>query len=1179
MGIFSPDYKAVIQGSMNSRESPKLRATASRRVLILLLGLTLSGAATAAEIDSDTTTPVNTSTADSGSPGDISITEDGEIDVTGTTNIAIITVDSDNSVTNEGTLIAEDTDDVIGIHVTTGRVLDITQNGTIQLIEDYDREDEDDDDDEDGPIAIGTGRFGIVVDDGAALEGDILLGSDSYIEVEGNDSGGVIVNPLIDGDFETAGSISVKGDNAAGVRLAQGATGDVTLTGSITANGQNATGLEITGDIGGAFTLESTISSTGFTSTGQTNYIAPSNVDDDTDPVEDRLDADDLYDNAFSVRLTGSVADGILINGVVDTFTSEEDEEDETKDTVDDFDENRGTGRIYSFGSGIALDIEATDTDITLGPVTETIRDTLDDDDDDDVDEVLAVFTYDQGLINRGTVFANGVNIGFDATALAIHGAEDGSATVTVQGGMLNSGSISASAYEADALAFYLGAYANLGTLDNSGTISATTYTLSDNRATALHVDEGAELSTLTNSGTISAISNGYGGIATGILDSSGTLTSIENTGTIRASLASDGREDLGTGQARAIDLSAQTTGSTILQYERTPVEDINGDDEIDEDDVADPYLIGDILFGSGDDTLTVLGGYVIGDTDFGAGSSTFLLDSATYTGDITFGDQISAIVSNATLAGDMQFGSAGGNFLIEKDSDVDGNFYSTGSLLAFSIDSSDVTFEEDTSLELASLSITGSTQLAFEINPKSLRTTPFFLVDGTASLSDGISVKPVLTSLISDDFVVPLIVAGTLDYSGESTTITTDLPWIYTVTLESPESDQNQLNLDFHLKSAEDLGLDANQSNAYAAVLEVATSDDDIGSAVTGLTAEKDFFEAYNLLLPQRTDAATRYLESQSNAAFSSLSDHLALNRITSEAGNGAWIQENYSTVEVSGSTESPGYNGRGLGVSLGYDRPLFGLDAIGIMGTMSDGRFEEKTGGQNPVTMKSFGIGLYASDKIGLVNLQAATLYSDIGHSSYRNVIIGDYTSEVSGEWDGSSKSASLLATSLLGSGPLQLAPRAGIDYFSLDQDAYQESASNGLNLAVSDAHTEKVTASAGVALSWTWRSSSRPSQVGPALEQFGSSQRAEPMVRGTLDLGYRSTLSSTPYEVQASFVGYEEQFTLRSTETFGDAATVGVSMLAGSEYLKLKLGVSGEFSEDATVATANASVKLRF
>lgn len=1177
MGLFSQSYKAVIKTSLRPSV---LRGSASYRILILLLGATISGAAaTAAEIDSNTTAPVATSTADSGAAGDITITDDGEIDVSGTPDADIVTVDSDNSVSNEGDLIAEDTDGVTGIHVTTGRTGDIVVEGSIQLIEEYDREDEDDDDDDDGPLAIGADRTGILVDDGDAFVGNILIGDSGYITIEGNGSAGIIVNPLLDGNFENAGSISVTGDDAIGVQLNDGITGDVTLTGSIYAHGENATGLEIGGNIGSAFSLDGSVTSTGFTSVGQTNYISPANVDEDTDPVADRLDTDDLYDNSYGIRLIGSVTNGVLINGAVDNFTSEEDEDDETKDTVDDFDENRGTGRIYSYGTGIALDIAATGSDITLGQVVETVHDTLDDDDDDDTDEVLATFTYDQGLINRGTILANGLNIGFDATALSIHGAEDGSASVTVEGGVLNTGSISATAYEAAALAFNVGSYVNIGTLENTGAITATTYTLSDDTATALQIGETANLTTLINSGSITASSNGYGGVATAILDNSGTLTYIENAGSISGKLVSDGREDLETGIARAIDLSDTTANVTLIQYEAAPTEDVNDDDVIDEDDVDDPYLIGDVLFGSGDDVFQVLGGYVAGDADFGGGASTFELDSATYSGDITFGSDIRATISNAILAGDLYLGASGGSLSILNDSVVGGNFYSTGGLLDFSIDGSEVGFAEDTSLNLANLTVSGGSTLSFEIDPNNLRTTPFFTIAGTATLSDDLSIRPVLTSLIADDFSVTLLSAMNLDFSGEYDTITDELPWIYDVTLSTSESDTTELDLDFHLKSASELNLDSNQSNAYAAVLEVATSDEDVGAAVADLTTEKDFFQAYNLLLPQRTDAATRYLESQSNGAFASLSEHLALNRTSSEAGNGAWIQENFTTLEASGTSDSPAYNGRGLGLALGYDRPLFGIDAVGIMGNMSDGRFEEKTGGTNPVTMKSYGIGLYASDQIGPVNLQASTLFSRINHSSYRRVLIGDYESEVSGQWDGSSKSASLVATSDLGSGPFQVTPRMGIDYFSLDQDAYQESASNELNLAISDAHTEKVTADTGVAFSWTWRPSANTGQVGPAISQFGTDTRAEPMVRATLDLGYRATLSSTPYEGQAHYVGYNETFTLSSSEKFGDAATIGMSMLAGSDYLKLRLGIGGEFSDEATIATASASIKLRF
>ena len=64
--------------------------------------------------------------------------------------------------------------DVVGIHVTTGRDTDLTIEGSIQLIEEYDREDEDDDDDDDGPLATGSDRIAILVDGGDPLTGDIV---------------------------------------------------------------------------------------------------------------------------------------------------------------------------------------------------------------------------------------------------------------------------------------------------------------------------------------------------------------------------------------------------------------------------------------------------------------------------------------------------------------------------------------------------------------------------------------------------------------------------------------------------------------------------------------------------------------------------------------------------------------------------------------------------------------------------------------------------------------------------------------------------------------------------------------------------------------------------------------------------------------------------------------------
>lgn len=1179
MNIFSLNYNTLML-----RKSDRLTGCFDgvSRGLIIALGMSTALPAWAVEIDDSTTAPIQTSTANSGSPDDVTISEDGEIDLSGLTGTTAITVDSDHTVTNEGELRADDTDDVTGISVQTNLATSITHAGSIEFIEDYDREDSDDDDDLDGPLAIGTDRTGIRVDSGGTLTGDILLDHGSTIIIEGNDSAGVIVGSELDGDYTQQGSISVIGDNARGLALEDDVNGDVLISGAITVQGEAASALEIDGDISGNLTIESSISSTGFTSTSASNYIAPVYIDDDTDAVEDRRDEDDLYDNANGVRISGSLGQGLLINGAVDDFTSEEDVDDETKDTVDDFDENRSTGRIYSYGSAPALNIQAdAGEDLVLSGVVETVRDTTDDDDDDDVDEVLATFSYDQGLINRGTIYASGVNIGFDATALTISGSDDSTGTVTIDGGILNTGSIQATAYEASSVALLLGDGTDIGTLENSGTISSTIYTLTDDTSRALAISSGSSLETVINSGTISAGSNGYGGAASAITDESDTLRSITNTGLISALLISDGREDTGTGSAVAIDLSAQSGGATILQYQETPTEDINGDDEIDEDDVTEPTIYGDILFGTGDDTLRILDGGLAGDVYFGSGAATFQLSDAEFVGDTYFdGDTLNLLVESSDIEGDFDFGTATGTLDFLSSTLFTGNLVSDAHGLDATISASEAILLEDTSLQLASLAVADGSTLEFEIDPQNLRTGPFISVSGTAALSGDTVIRPTLTSFIDGDFAVTLIEAGLLTYDEDTTELSTEnVPWIYNVTLETESSETDSLNLDFRIKTADELDLDSNQSGALAAILNVATSDDDFGSTLTQLSTEHDFLQAYNLLLPQRSDAATRYLESQANAAFGALSDHLEFVRNSSESGTGAWVQETYSHVSYDGSDDGPGYDGRGLGLALGYDRSLFGLDAVGIMGTMTDGKFEEKTGGENPVTMKSLGIGLYASEQIGRISLQAVGQIAKVEHSSYREIDFSDYYSEVSGTWDGQSTAASIVASTEFGSGAFRVTPSVGLDYFKLDQDAYSETASNGLNLWVSDASTDRVTADTGLGFAYVWRGGADPARTGPAYANYNQSARDQPMVRAGLDIGYRSTLSSTPYEVAAGFVGYDDSFTLSATEAFEDAATVGISLLAGSELLKIRFGVDGEFSSDATAVTANASLKLRF
>jgi uncharacterized protein with beta-barrel porin domain len=1186
------------------RNLPCLRKSgASALALLALSGLGTAQFASAVEISKSTSTPISTSTVDNGAADDITINDNGKIVADTEAGFVAITVDSSNDVANDGTIKIEDSDSSIGIHINTDVTSTITHSGSIQLIEDYTREDEDGDDDDDGELAIGTDRIGILLDAGGTLTGDIILESGSSITVEGNNSGGILLNSILDGSFSDDATISVTGSDAIGILFGEEVTGDILLSGSVSTKGENAIGVSIDSDVGGALTVEASIVATGFTSTSDTNYVAPFYVDEDTDPVDERLDPDDLYDSGPALAIGGSLANGFLINGAYDDFVSEEDDDDETKDTIEDFDENRSTGSVTVYGSAPAVLIspdwgDDPISDLVIGTVLETVRDTTDDDDDDDTTETLAVFKYENGLINRGSITANGRNIGFNATALQISGSEDGLYNTIITGGILNTGTIQASAYEADSVAVDLLSGAIIGSLNNEGSISAYSATLNNNTAVALSIGEGVDLTELVNSGSITATVLGYSGQATAILDIAGDLESITNSGTITAQITDDGREDTELGIENAIDLRSHTAGEgvTLVQYQETPTEDVNGDDEIDEDDVTTPSITGNVLFGAGDDTFQILGGSVTGDTDFGSGAGILELSDSEYEGDITFaGDAAIVSVSNSTLYGDVNFGDSLGTFSLSDGAEFLGELSSSSAGIAVSVSNSDLRLTSDTSVQIAYLNVSNEGNLEFEIDAQSSHTDAYIDVSGEAVLGSGTTISPRLTTISDSAFSALLIVADTLTFDGGLDTVSTaDLPWIYSVSLSTEDSTRDSLWLDFALKSTEELGLDSNQSSAYASALEVFADDPDMAAALTGITDEATFQRSYNLLLPQRTDASTRYLESQSTAAYSALGQRLALVRQDQARSGSVWIQQHYSSLNTDETSDSPGYNGRGLGVTLGADRSMFGLDTVGLMFSLSDGQFEEKTGGYNPVDMTSYGFGAYLSHRIGIFDIQLAAQHALIDFSSYREVEIGTddpydetdseedgyYYSEVSADWRGSSNSMSALVSSDFRRGLFSVTPKLGIDYFSLQQDGYTERATNGLNAHVSGAETDKVTAVAGLDFGFNWQTHPHDlytiSKV--VSDDAGMSYYTTDWRLG-METGLRSTLSSTPYRTTANFVGYDTPFTLASSETYGDAATVGLALSGSSALLSFRIGVGTEISEEAQIYTANAALRLKF
>lgn len=567
---------------------------------------TLPGVALAQTMISTTrTTPVLTSTA-----GDVTIGEDGAIELAGGT---AVTVDSANSVSSAGDITITDADGATGILVYAGTSGTITNSGTITLDESYEAEDSDDDEDLDGPFAEGSGRYGIRTL--GALTGSIA--DSGTTTVQGNDSAGIYLGGTLDGSLTSSGTISVVGDNGYGVRTGD-VTGSVTLNGSISVTGEGSIGYASEGDIGGALVIQGSVYATGYR---YTSSPADTSV----------LEADDLLQGGPAVWVQGDVGGGILLASP--PSDNDEDNDDEDGDGVADSEE--GTASVTAYAGRPALLVGSADA-ITIG--------------------AIAGDATGAGLAIDGGVIGYGIYEGIDGTGVMI-GGQGG--TVSIEGGIRIGGSVAAYSLS-DATGFAIADGATVPLLTNSGTIAAAGGYEAGELSRALLITAGGSLPSLVNSGAIGATTY-TDGTAYGVQDLSGTLASIGNSGTIAASSGS-------AGNSIAIDVSANTSGVTLTQFQ-SDVEDaaapgIVGDIRFGSGSdvlaVSAGTVSGDIAFGAGDNVAALSGtSQTSGGITFGAGDDRLTLaDSASLAGDVDFGGGSDVM----TLSGTASFAGAVAN-------------------------------------------------------------------------------------------------------------------------------------------------------------------------------------------------------------------------------------------------------------------------------------------------------------------------------------------------------------------------------------------------------------------------------------------------------------------------------------------------------------------------------------
>ena len=1122
-----------------------------RRFMFASALVTLTVAAPSAfadrEITDEITTSVATSTAGTGGvPDNIIITNTGRV-VLATPGTAV-TLDSDNTVEMDGDIeIISDDDGGVGIHVVGGNTGDLTIGGEIRVEAENRPEDDDGDNDvdfpnDDGPTAIGGNRIGILVDGAGDFVGNVIMESSGMISIIGNDSAAIRVLTGIDGDMSLRGSINVVGDRSTVLDLQGDLSGDLSLITTTAYRGEDSYGVRIQGEVGGSFYLGGTVTGTGYRFTNYSNneeYLAT-------------LDEDDMWQANSAISIENSIAGGILF----DAPTAE--------NLV-----TRTAGVVFR-GSAPAVQILASSGDITIG---ESIQPAVEDDDTTtDVDESVPETPLGYSFVQRGGISTNSILNDAGATGIYIGGSDDGLGgyyTAMLTDGFLNTGTISAISYTREiaspAIAIHLDHGAFLPIFVNEGELSATNNTVSRENAFsgssyALIIEDGAVLEELVNSGRIVAHSV-LGGNAYGVIDESGTLTTLTNTGVIQVSRTPlgayfDENDEIVTPDDRtdfelvAFDGRANTTGITFSQYWE-PIPD-DGDDSTTELTVVDIpiYVVGDMLFGSGDDTVHVEAGRIGGAIDFGDGNDALIIDGATVYAEI---QRLMDEGLIDPLDEDQIYQYL--PYVIGAVSDSDGN-------LSIAVDLATLELTGNDTLNISDARFGDGSVLLMQVDAEasSLRN---LVASGNVTFETGSRLSVSLSNLIGNGGQFELVRADTLVIEEDLETLNdSPSPFLYDAVLERDPNNDNVIVLTLQRKSAEDLGFDANQAAAYEAAFTTWSDNDALGAALATLTTQDAFRSAYDQLLPEYTAGAIQFALASNDSATGALANRLEAVRRSPDETGGLWLQEFGYFADRAGNAFGPGYRGQGMGIAVGFDRPLGFFSAVGVNFVGAASEVEEVEGVDDPMSAITAQLGVYAGTEIAGFNLD---LYGAGGFDSFehnRRVLIGEFDATPSAEWTGYHVTGSArLSRNFEFGGRYYVRPALSVDYLALFEDSYVESGGGtGIDLSVSERESDSFTSSGVLTF-------------GAVYENNNSWW--SPHVR----VGYRGEFAGDVVETDVSFVDYDDVFTLRSQQVPGSGFLFGFGLTAGSGYSTFSFDYDADVRDEFIRHTARLVMRLVF
>lgn len=1141
--------------------------------LLAVLGARAHAATT---IGNAVTTAQTTSTT-----GDLTISSGGSVILSSATTPSV-TINSNNEVINNGTISNGGVANATAVQINggfTGSTVDVptinsatnpravllNNTGSITITESYTATDSNADGVVDGPWSKQAGGYGVRVSGAGTATGDVI--NSGAITVAGNGGIGISIETTLNGNLSnvlitpstttngtttaataTTGRVVVVGDNAIGVSVAN--TGHVTgnvILGSINATGVGAEGASILGNVDGALVLNGAISVTGYRSLQPTSFAAA---------TLKTFTADELEQGGPGVVIGANVGNGVVVAAVPTAPTNTS----STAPTVPVDADNNGIpdasqgGSIAVYGSAPAVQVGVTGVKTEIGG-----------------SQTAGATVY--GFVNEGAISATGLydqtttpNLPAPVSATAIRIGVTGDATSQsiIDNGFHNtsSGSVSATAVDANSTGIDITTGGQTPRLVNDGTIAAAT-TVNDwatavavspspVTVTAIMVEQGGSLTSLTNSKTISASltgtvnqsNTGNIGTAYAIKDASGTLVNVANTGNIVAVVsqtltgtAPTGAATITTPSAVAIDLSQGTAAETITQTQG-PDTLVGGSSTTaaTATAAAPPAIFGDILLGSKNDTVNIQAGTVTGDIKFGAGDNSLVIDgSATAaTGETT-----------------------------PRVTSVTGAITADNGTLALTIGRGTLNDTSTATIHATTVNLSSNATLIVAADPTNHTNTDFVTTGNSvigAGATIGLSLKSLLVGqaqyTVIETAVTGGVKQGSITASTFNSTTLTDAPYLYTASASyqagATAADADKVVLTVKQKSAGELGFNAAESQSYNAIFGALQHDSAIEAAVLAQTTKSGLTNLYDQLVPDQGQGLFDTLD-QATQSVASLTAQTP-DAGTRVAGSSLWLQEvNERVKRASGA--SLGSQSQLFGLVGGWERMGAGGGALGLTLSYLNVQDRDSAAAVGEHTVGSLlEIGGYYRRAIGGLRVSARGAGGYAFFNEDRQFVYTGVSRRALSSWGGLFADAHFGVDYEVHLGRFYARPGVSADYMYLRENAHREhGGGNGSGSAADD----------GFDLAISSRASHRLS--GAALVTLGTQFGRTTWLRTEVTGGYRRILSSNMGDTTAQFTYTgASPFTLTGEDDKGGWYTVGFSIKGGTNLSYLALEGDADFRD---------------